>query len=331
MVVLIHTGSKVGAPVEMADLVDPDGVNPQRLVDVMNDLQASVEMGTGKTRTTIADTRKLLDKHLAIIVDTQTLKSGGLPGPKGPDGRQGYPGYQGAVGAEGDRGPTGNVGEIGSKGFPGPQGLRGKLGDTGPEGARGGKGITGPPGFDGPLGPKGQLGTPGARGPRGPRGMAGYQGLRGAQGLPGMKGPRGLKGGWTVIDAQKKCKELGGKEYLGVCLKSQRLDSNADTVPFKCNAFQPKLNWDASDWEQIAKLFQTNTNWGTHVKSYWNGNQGGLCGFREAIMAFTYRSSNNDLWLRHPTFSYTPPLTYPGWRTKCDYVTGSTGIYACSI
>jgi len=165
----------------MADLVDPDGVNPQRLVDVMNDLQASVEMGTGKTRTTIADTRKLLDKHLAIIVDTQTLKSGGLPGPKGPDGRQGYPGYQGAVGAEGDRGPTGNVGEIGSKGFPGPQGLRGKLGDTGPEGARGGKGITGPPGFDGPLGPKGQLGTPGARGPRGPRGMAGYQGLRGAQ------------------------------------------------------------------------------------------------------------------------------------------------------
>jgi len=53
-----------------------------------------------------------------------------------------------------------------------------------------------------------------------------------------MMGPRGLKGGWTVIDAQKKCKELGGKEYLGVCLKSQRLDSNADTVPFKCNAFQ---------------------------------------------------------------------------------------------
>ena len=58
------------------------------------------------------------------------------------------------------------------------------------------------------------------------------------QGLPGVKGPRGLKGGWTVIDAMKKCTELGGKIYLGICLKSQRLDSNADTVPFKCKPYQ---------------------------------------------------------------------------------------------
>jgi hypothetical protein len=53
-----------------------------------------------------------------------------------------------------------------------------------------------------------------------------------------MTGARGLKGGWQVIDAQAKCKELGGKVYLGICLKSQRLDSDADTVPFKCNAYQ---------------------------------------------------------------------------------------------
>jgi len=331
MVSLMHAGSKVEAPVEMPDLVDPDGVNPQRLVDVMNDLQASVEMGTGKTRATIAHTKKLLDKHLAIIVDTQTLKSGGLPGPKGPDGRKGYPGYQGAVGAEGDRGPTGNTGEVGAKGFPGPQGMRGKIGDTGPEGNRGVKGLTGPKGFDGPPGPKGQLGTPGARGPRGPRGMAGYQGLRGSQGLPGMKGPRGRKGGWLVIDAMKKCNELGGKEYLGICLKSQRLDSNADTIPFKCTPYQPRLNWDSTDFKNIAKLFQTNTNWGSHVKSYWGGNQGGHCGNRQAIMAFTYRGSSNDLWLRSPTFSYVPPLTYPGWYTHCSFIPGSTGIYACSI
>jgi hypothetical protein len=58
------------------------------------------------------------------------------------------------------------------------------------------------------------------------------------QGLPGIKGPRGLKGGWTVIDATKKCKELGGKQYLGICLKSTRLDADADTIPFKCNAYQ---------------------------------------------------------------------------------------------
>jgi hypothetical protein len=161
--------------------VDPDGVNPQRLVDVMNDLQAEVEIGTGKARATIGHTKKLLDKHLSIIVDTQTLKTGGLPGPKGPEGRKGYPGYQGPVGAEGDRGATGDEGPQGSKGYPGPQGLRGVIGDTGPEGDRGVKGLVGPEGFPGPPGPRGQLGTPGARGPRGPRGAEGYKGLRGAQ------------------------------------------------------------------------------------------------------------------------------------------------------
>ena len=45
-------------PVEMADLVDPDGVNPQRLVDVMNDLQAEVEMGTCKARAGQSGTRR---------------------------------------------------------------------------------------------------------------------------------------------------------------------------------------------------------------------------------------------------------------------------------
>ena len=41
-----------------------------------------------------------------------------------------------------------------------------------------------------------------------------------------------------MIDATKKCKELGGKQYLGICLKSTRLDADADTIPFKCNAYQ---------------------------------------------------------------------------------------------
>jgi hypothetical protein len=34
-----------------------------------------------------------------------------------------------------------------------------------------------------------------------------------SQGLPGIGGPRGLQGGWTVIDATKKCTELG-KIYI---------------------------------------------------------------------------------------------------------------------
>ena len=175
---------QVEAPVEMPDLVDPDGVNPQRLVDVMNDLEAEVEMNTGKARSTIAHTKKLLDKHLSIIVDTQTLKSGGLPGPKGPTGRQGFPGYQGAVGAEGDQGPTGPIGLVGKNGYPGPEGERGPLGPVGPEGDRGKVGLPGPEGFTGPPGPRGQLGTPGARGPRGPRGAQGYKGLRGSTVYP---------------------------------------------------------------------------------------------------------------------------------------------------
>lgn len=328
-VALMRAGSTVETPVEMPDLVDPDGVNPQRLVDALNDLQAEVEMGTGKTRATIGHTKKLLDKHLSIIVDTQTLKSGGLPGPKGPQGRKGYAGYQGPVGAEGDRGPTGNVGPVGAKGYPGPQGLRGKVGDTGPEGDRGVKGLVGPQGFPGPPGPRGQLGTPGARGPRGVRGAAGYKGLRGAQGLPGMKGARGQKGGWQVIDAQAKCKELGGKVYLGICLKSQRLDANADTVPFKCNAYQPRLDWNQDDFQAIARLFQPNTNWGSHIKSWYN--EGGLCNNRAAIMAYTYRGNNNDLWLRTPTFNYNPPYYHPGWYQHCNFVAGSIGIYACHI
>jgi hypothetical protein len=49
---------------------------------------------------------------------------------------------------------------------------------------------------------------------------------------------KGVPGGWDVIDAGKKCGELGGKLYDGICLKSQKLDANADTIPFKCNPYQ---------------------------------------------------------------------------------------------
>jgi hypothetical protein len=108
-------------------------VNPQRVVDVVNDLESSADMGSSKVRRVIAKAKKLLDKKLSIIVDTQTLKTGGRPGPPGPQGKQGYPGYQGPQGAEGDRGPTGPQGEKGPQGWPGPRGFRGKTGPIGPE------------------------------------------------------------------------------------------------------------------------------------------------------------------------------------------------------
>jgi hypothetical protein len=43
------------------------------------------------------------------------------------------------------------------------------------------------------------------------------------------------------------------------------------------------------------------------------------------------QGNNNDLWLRRPTFNYNPPYTWPGWYQNCNFVTGSTGIYACAI
>ena len=92
---------------------------------------------------------------------------------------------------------------------------------------------------------------------------------------------------------------------------------------------QPQLNWDYNDVVALAKLFQPHTNWGEHVKGWWN--QGGLCNNRAAIMTFTYNTRDNDLWLRTPTFNYQPPLYHPGWYQTCNTVPGSTGIYACWI
>jgi len=118
---------------ELVDLVDPDGVNPQTLVDTMNDLKASESSAISKVRNIMRRLHKLSDKKLSIIVDTQTLKTGGRPGPPGKQGRKGHPGYQGAPGAEGNRGPQGPKGPPGDQGQPGTRGFRGETGDTGPE------------------------------------------------------------------------------------------------------------------------------------------------------------------------------------------------------
>ena len=131
------------------DLVDPDGVNPQRLVDTMNDLKEEESSSISRVKNIMRKLRKLSDKKLAIIVDTQTLKTGGLPGPPGPQGSKGHPGYQGAPGAEGNRGPQGVQGPDGNQGQPGTRGFRGETGDTGIEGPRGAAGLVGEPGYMG--------------------------------------------------------------------------------------------------------------------------------------------------------------------------------------
>ncbi len=93
--------------VELDDLVDPDNVNPQRVVGVFNDLDQSASSTMARIRNTLKKAKLLLDKKLSIIVDTKTLKSGGLPGPPGPTGSKGALGYQGSFGTEGDRGSQG--------------------------------------------------------------------------------------------------------------------------------------------------------------------------------------------------------------------------------
>jgi hypothetical protein len=93
------------------DLVDPDNdANPQRVVDVFNDLDQSASSTMARICNTLKKAKLLLDKKLSIIVDTDTLKTGGLPGPPGPAGNKGAPGYQGSLGAEGGRGSQGPVG-----------------------------------------------------------------------------------------------------------------------------------------------------------------------------------------------------------------------------
>ncbi len=115
------------------DLVDPDDVNPQRVVDVINDLDQSASSTMARIRNTLKKAKLLLDKKLSIIVDTQTLKTGGLPGPPGPPGNKGAPGYQGVLGAEGDRGLQGPVGLQGPAGVGGLEGPRGDTGAVGPQ------------------------------------------------------------------------------------------------------------------------------------------------------------------------------------------------------
>ena len=115
------------------DLVDPDDVNPQRVADVIDDLDQSAQSGMARARNALKKAKLLFDKKLSIIVDTQTMKTGGLPGAPGPAGSKGPPGYQGALGAEGDRGSQGPIGAEGAQGAPGLEGPRGDTGPLGPQ------------------------------------------------------------------------------------------------------------------------------------------------------------------------------------------------------
>ena len=70
---------------------------------------------------------------------------------------------------------------------------------------------------------------------------------------------------------------------------------------------QPRLDWNFDDVKAIAKLFQTNTHWSSHIKSYHN--LGGRCTNRAAIMSFTYR-------VRLGARLSLAPLALPCWSAS---------------
>jgi len=330
-------------PAEL-DLVDPDGVNPQTLVDSMNDIKAEETSSISKVRNIMRKLHKLADKRLSIIVDTQTLKKGGRPGAPGPQGKKGKPGYQGPPGAEGNRGPQGFKGPRGDQGRPGTRGFRGKTGDTGGEGLKGPVGVVGPDGFAGPPGPRGPLGVAGPRGRRGPRGQSGYSGGRGAPGMTGMKGMRGPKGAIHVIDIAKLCQEKGGQLYQGICLVSVKINNNRDDVPRNCHSYQPWMWWGWHDYIKIRKMIAGNRYDNPHIYGWGHG---GRCTNFRAVLSFTRYNGNNHVWVRYGTFHWSPHhyrssrwcRWWWGWRCwtyhwqYCHLYSGGNAlaVYACRV
>jgi len=336
-----HRDTMMGNGPVALDLVDPDGVNPQTLVDSMNDIKAEETSSISKVRNIMKKLHRLADKRLSIVVDTQTLKKGGRPGAPGPQGKKGKPGYQGAPGAEGNRGPQGYKGPQGNQGRPGTRGFRGKTGDTGPEGVKGPVGVVGPDGFAGPPGPRGPLGVAGPRGRRGPRGQDGYSGGRGAPGMTGMKGMVGPKGAIHVIDIVKMCQEKGGQMYQGVCLMAVHLKTNRDDVPRSCHSYQPWMWWGWHDYVKIRKMMAGNRYDNPHVYGWGHG---GRCTNFRAVMSFTRTNGNNHVWVRYGTFHWNPHHYRTGWHCwwwwcwhyhyqYCHLYSGGNAlaIYACRL
>lgn len=143
------------------------------------------------------------------------------------------------------------AGPPGQKGPPGAQGMDGQAGASGlpgPTGPAGGEGLKGPIGKVGPQGWNGK------RGPQGPEGEDGDQGLVGPLGAGGPAGPMGLS-------VNGYCNTIGGKVYKGACFKSSLLDSNADSIPEDCEAYNPVASWEQSDFAALQSMFKDRPTW----------------------------------------------------------------------
>eukprot|EP00286_Rhodomonas_abbreviata_P010767 CAMPEP_0181316696 /NCGR_PEP_ID=MMETSP1101-20121128/16035_1 /TAXON_ID=46948 /ORGANISM="Rhodomonas abbreviata, Strain Caron Lab Isolate" /LENGTH=303 /DNA_ID=CAMNT_0023423965 /DNA_START=83 /DNA_END=991 /DNA_ORIENTATION=- len=175
-----------------------------RAGDALGDAVQEAQRHVDELSAALKDAKSKLYGKVSLILDAQTLKQAGLPGPTGPQGPKGVPGPQGAPGDEGSAGPDGVQGGRGPKGDVGPQGYRGPVGTVGPQGKKGYDGAVGAQGYTGPTGPRGDLGEAGKRGARGQPGAPGYTGAPGQQ---GQSGPPGSVGPAGVVTIQSKAQQ----------------------------------------------------------------------------------------------------------------------------
>jgi hypothetical protein len=187
------------------------------------------------------------------------------------------------------------------------------------------------------------MGPGGIRGLRGLRGEPGFKGEPGAQGVPGRRGLTGPQGSYDIVDVTKKCKEIAGTLYRGVCLKANKILKHEDKTPTDCKSYIPNTNWNKNDWRDVIEIMKPPgySGWSHHFN---DGSQsdmyGGYCSNKNMIAGFTYQRSNNNAYVHSGAFSNFLPnhcryKQYYHYRgPHCDRPCESwkgVAIYACQM
>ena len=138
----------------------------------------------------------------------------------------------------------------------------------------------------------------------------------------GPQGPPGPPG----ASAGQMCAQIGGRTYQGICFKATKLESNSDSVPADCNAYNPKQSWGESDIMALQAMFQDRPTWSEINK----GANGGLCTNFKATMSFEQHNSPVGVWLNRNSFIYNPSRdANPPCQLYGD--DSSMAVYACEL
>jgi hypothetical protein len=127
----------------------------------------------------------------------------------------------------------------------------------GPGGIRGLRGLRGEPGFKGQQGAQGVPGTrfPGRCTPQA-RSRGGPPALMLSPLNAGRRGLTGPQGSYDIVDVTKKCKEIAGTLYRGVCLKANKILKHEDKTPTDCKSYIPNTNWNKNDWRDVIEIMK---------------------------------------------------------------------------